>query len=130
MLGGNRAESFGTVFELSPNGKGVWKEQVIHAFAGDQEGEAPEAGLTFDKAGNLYGTTFWQGNVKYCAGNGCGVVFKLSPENGTWLATTLHEFTEGHSYSSLIFDSSKRHLYGTISGDNQTTFGLVFKLTP
>lgn len=51
----------GTVFELSPAANGLWsewKETVIHSFHNDRkDGAHPCAGLTFDKEGNLWGTT-------------------------------------------------------------------------
>lgn len=34
---------------------------VIHAFNGGADGARPQAGLTIDTAGNLYGTTGWGG---------------------------------------------------------------------
>jgi len=44
---------------------------VLHSFSGGGDGDSPSAGLTMDKAGNLYGTTEYG-----AAGN--GTVFKLS----------------------------------------------------
>src|SRR5260370_1801942 len=68
----------GTVFELSPNGSGGWSESVLHSFTGGfGEGKYPwYAGVIFDSAGNLYGTTSGGGHNSECAG-GCGVVYKL-----------------------------------------------------
>ncbi len=37
---------------------------VIHNFSGGQDGATPYAGLTMDKAGNFYGTTFSGGGSK------------------------------------------------------------------
>jgi uncharacterized repeat protein (TIGR03803 family) len=59
----------GMVFELSPAPGGGWTETVLHSF-NDTEGWVPAAGLTFDAAGNLYGTTLY------------GDVFELSPNEG------------------------------------------------
>jgi uncharacterized repeat protein (TIGR03803 family) len=59
----------GTVFELKRTQDG-WKEEVLHHFVGT-DGESPGAGVIFDKAGNLYGTTTSGGS------NGGGTVFKL-----------------------------------------------------
>ena len=47
---------YGTVFKLTPNSDGSWSESVLHVFDG-WDGGNPAAQLTFDKAGNLYGTT-------------------------------------------------------------------------
>src|SRR5580658_4166882 len=51
----------GTVFELSPGRKG-WTETQLYSFApGKSLGTVPVGGLVFDKAGNLYGTTWAPG---------------------------------------------------------------------
>ena len=47
----------GTVFELSPQQGGGWTEKVLHSFGNGNDGSDPFAGLVFDSAGNLYGTT-------------------------------------------------------------------------
>jgi uncharacterized repeat protein (TIGR03803 family) len=36
------------------------------------------AGLIFDVAGNLYGTTEYGGDYQ-CDGTGCGIVFEIRP---------------------------------------------------
>ena len=49
----------GTVFELMPNG-GQWTEKVLYNFCHPgmncSDGSQPTSKLTFDSAGNLYGT--------------------------------------------------------------------------
>ena len=47
----------GTLFTLIPNADGSWKKKVLHRFKSGADGANPNAGLTFDHAGNLYGTT-------------------------------------------------------------------------
>ncbi len=49
--------NYGTVFQLTPNGNGVWTENTLYQFTGGSDGGNSVAGLTFDAAGNLYGTT-------------------------------------------------------------------------
>jgi uncharacterized repeat protein (TIGR03803 family) len=114
----------GVVFQLTPNANGSWREKVLHSFGG-RDGYAPIASLTFDHAGNLYGTTF-EGGVL-----GLGVVFKLAPNsNGGWHETVLHAFYDHPGalpYAGVIFDGAG-NLYGTDSGN--TTFGSVFEVTP
>ncbi len=52
------AYTVGTVFELTPAVGGGWTEQVLHSFSTNgTDGNLPQAGLIFDAAGNLYGTT-------------------------------------------------------------------------
>jgi uncharacterized repeat protein (TIGR03803 family) len=68
----------GTVFELTPNVTGGWKEKVLYSFD-YKDGLAPGA-LIFDAAGNLYGTTEYGGNGSCNIGNfGCGTVFEIKP---------------------------------------------------
>jgi len=119
----------GVVFELTPNANGSWKEKVLHSFRGRNGAEPND--LTFGPAGDLYGNTKW-GGVNGCF-NGCGVVFKLTPNNGGWKETALHTFVD-HSGAgpggSLIFDANG-NLYGVSGGDgNGHTFGSVFEITP
>ncbi|MGA8149439.1 MAG: choice-of-anchor tandem repeat GloVer-containing protein [Terriglobales bacterium] len=139
-LGGCSATGCGVVFKLTPMPGGSWKETKLHRFTGGKDGGVPYAGLIFDQAGNLYGTTTSRGNLSYCNGTGCGVVFKLTPmPGGSWKETALHQFTGGKDgaspYASLIFDQSG-NLYGTttsggnLSYCNGTGCGVVFKLTP
>jgi uncharacterized repeat protein (TIGR03803 family) len=54
-LGGG-AEDAGVVFKLAPNSKSGWSETVLHDFR-DRPGALPVAGVVFDTAGNLFGTT-------------------------------------------------------------------------
>jgi uncharacterized repeat protein (TIGR03803 family) len=119
----------GTVFELNAQAGGVWTETVLHAFS-TKHGDDPQAGLAFDAAGNLYGTTT-QG-ISSCQGV-CGVVFKLTPQaGGKWIETILHNFTFLNGYDpvgSLIFDPAG-NLYGATSWGGAHNVGTVFELTP
>jgi uncharacterized repeat protein (TIGR03803 family) len=62
----------GAVFELTP-AAGGWIYNVIYRFPHQTNGSFPLAGLIFDAAGNLYGTTTYGG-----ANNG-GTVFEILP---------------------------------------------------
>lgn len=101
-------------------------EKVLFTFTGS-DGEAPDASLIFDRAGNLYGTTSQGGT------NGYGTVFKLSPSaSGTWTETVLHSFdrTDGaNPEGSLIFDRAG-NLYGRTSQGGASGNGTVFELSP
>ncbi|MGC2110115.1 MAG: choice-of-anchor tandem repeat GloVer-containing protein, partial [Candidatus Korobacteraceae bacterium] len=51
---------YGTVFELALKQGGGWTEKKLHSFQipiYHSEGSSPDAGVVFDAAGNLYGTT-------------------------------------------------------------------------
>jgi uncharacterized repeat protein (TIGR03803 family) len=120
------AARVGTVFELSPNGDGSWTETVLHSFV-TTDGAYPDAGVVFDQAGNLYGTTV-SGGVR-----GFGTTFKLMPNHdGSWTESVLHSFLNrpgAMPLGGLIVDKQGK-LYGPTAGDDRTTFGSVFEVTP
>src|SRR5215467_4273483 len=53
---GGGGANWGIVFQLTPGSNGNWTETVLYNFQ-PGGGVSPEAGLIFDAAGNLYGTT-------------------------------------------------------------------------
>jgi hypothetical protein len=122
----------GTVFELSPETGGSWKETILYSFQGGNDGSEPLAKLIMDRSGNLYGTTAESGGKQLCE-NGCGIVFELIPgANGTWTESILHAFTRpegGYSDAGLVFDAAG-NLYGTTSSYGPFNNGTVFKLSP
>jgi uncharacterized repeat protein (TIGR03803 family) len=65
----------GVVFKLSKTDK----ETLLYSFTGGADGAVPYAGLTRDTKGNLYGTTYSGGDLSCADGQGCGVVFELTP---------------------------------------------------
>jgi uncharacterized repeat protein (TIGR03803 family) len=132
MQGGCQGAGCGLVFKLTPTSKGRWKETVLYTFTGGKDGAGPDADLTFDAAGNLYGTTYG-GGIANC-GYACGVAFKLTPaSNGKWKESVLHSFTGGNDggtpASGLILDP-KGNLYGSAEYGGADGWGVVFELTP
>jgi uncharacterized repeat protein (TIGR03803 family) len=115
----------GVVFKLTRTGSS-WTESVPYSFAGPPDGGGPTGGLVFDAAGNLYGTTYYGGNI------GLGTAFQLSPSGSGWTEIILQNFGSSsngnYPYSGLIIDDSG-NLYGTTEfgpiGD-----GTVFELAP
>ena len=116
----------GTVFELTPNGDGKWTEEVLYSFNGN-DGDRPESGLVFDSTGSLYGTTPSGGD------GGAGVVFKLAPDShGGWNEAVVHSFFNRPGFSPIagVVSDPSGNLYGTTPGDDVTTFGSVYEITP
>lgn len=70
--GGRPSCDCGTVFKLILSG-GSWKEKIVHYFGRHFDGYAPNYGLTFDAAGNLYGATPAGGTSRK------GMIFKFTP---------------------------------------------------
>ena len=123
----------GTVFELTPTDDGGWTEKKLHSFGlNSKDGIYPFAGLVFDAAGNLYGTTY-QGGDFTCGDSGCGTVFELTRTGGRWLEKKLHNFGNGtdgaNPYAGLTFDAAG-NLYGTTAQGGDYNNGTVFELTP
>jgi uncharacterized repeat protein (TIGR03803 family) len=125
----------GTVFRLTPVSGGGWKEKVLHAFQGNGDGMDPTVGVTLDKAGNLYGTTF--GDNITCGGK-CGTVFELVKVGTSYTESLLYTFqgeSDGEFPSSRLIIDALGNLYGTtnaggITGCGGTGCGAVFRLTP
>lgn len=130
------AHGGGTVFALSPSGGGQYTESILYNFSGP-DGAYPAAGVIFDAAGNLYGTTSAGGTGRGCQ-LGCGTAYQLTPSNGGWQENVLVNFDFGRAgleggiypYSGLVADASG-NLYGTTiySGQNSLN-GIVYKLAP
>ncbi len=122
---GGGAHGYGTVFKLTHQASGEWKETIIHsfpAFSGD--GQLPFGGLVFDPQGNVYGTTEGGGT------HGYGAVFELTPGLGEWTETVLFNFPIPQSthkvgccpQSGLII-GPRGSLYGTTNAAYELTHG-------
>ncbi len=133
------ANGVGTVFELVAGAGGTWTEKVLYNFgAGSTDAASPYSGVTFDAAGNIYGTTANGGAFSCSTFGTCGTVYQLKPGSSGWTEKILHSFnynnTDGFDpIGGVIFDQ-QGNLYGTTKWGgnfgNQNGFGTVFELTP
>ena len=104
---------------------------VIYSFIQNSVGAQPNAGVTLDRNGNIYGTNYFYGL-------GYGTVYKLTQRNGAWAPTVLYEFqggTDGANPASRVVFGPDGTLYGTTSkgggsGCSAQGCGTVFRLTP
>jgi uncharacterized repeat protein (TIGR03803 family) len=124
----------GTIFKLAPNANGSWTQSVLYSFTTEGlDGLFVVSAVIFDQAGNLYGTTVEGGNRSICGGQGCGVVYKLTPNSdGSWTESVLHSFngSDGETLvGGLVFDTNG-NLYGTAASGGAYGHGVVFKLAP
>ena len=132
--GGDYFYPGGVVFKLTPKGK----ETILYSFCPQGypclDGTQPSSLLVLDREGNLYGTA-GGGSNDNCDGDGCGLVFKVTPKGKE---TVVYNFcprgpnlcTDGFwPYAGVIFDQ-KGNLYGTTQSGGATNGGVVFKLTP
>lgn len=124
------AHNGGTVYRLTPEENGQWKEKVLYSFDSQNGGGyAPYAGVVLDSAGNVYGTTRNGGM------NGVGTVFELVAPFGktkTYEEKTLWNFNETNGATpddSLILDGAGS-LYGTTQAGGVGGSGVVFEVTP
>lgn len=126
------AFGYGTVFQLGATGD----EQVLYSFTGGADGANPYASLIRDAAGNLYGTTYYGGDLSCNSPNGCGTVFKVDTF-GT--ESVLYSFTGGadgaYPYAGLVRDATG-NLYGTtyyggdLTCNSPNGCGTVFQVHP
>jgi hypothetical protein len=71
--GGGDSHCFcGVVFKMTPDSNGKWSYTVLHRFTG-KDGYSPQASLTLDDKGNIYGTTTEGGPGGY------SVEFEITP---------------------------------------------------
>jgi uncharacterized repeat protein (TIGR03803 family) len=99
--------------------------KLLHEFTGGpSDGETPYfAGVRFDAAGNLYGTT-QGGGVNYS-----GTLYKITPDGNE---TLLHSF-DGQGGGSLVnsgvaIDEATGDIYGTTNGGGKGDFlGIIWK---
>ncbi len=122
----------GTVFKLT-NNDGTYTESVIWNFAGGTDGSSPFDGLIFDTAGNLYGTTAAGGSTTACAGEGCGIVFELSPSGSSWTEKILYPFqggNDGKNPNSGVVMDGVGNLYGNTWQGGSGGGGTVWELSP
>lgn len=111
---------------------------VIHTFTGGKDGSEPFAGLTMDRAGNLYGTAIGGGTY------GDGTVYKLSYNGTGWIFHPLYSFAgeasgnDGAAPTGGLTIGPDGSLYGTTysGGEGDCPFfqyrgcGTVFNLKP
>jgi hypothetical protein len=142
----------GTLYQLRPPAKqgDPWTETVLHVFKGSDgnDGASPFGGLIMDAAGNLYGTTGYDGSgncMLFGSRVGCGIVYELSPpaqKGGDWTETVLYNFQGNKDgqlpIGDLVFDK-QGNLYGATQygggfGSCNAPFdqhcGTIFKLNP
>lgn len=117
------AGGVGAAFELTPSGSG-WNFDLLYPFLGGSGLAGPDGDLVMDSAGNLYGAAYSLG--------GDGLVFKLTPSDGTWIYSVLHQFNgnDGHGAQGAITIDAQGNLYGTTFGGGAHDWGTVWEIAP
>jgi hypothetical protein len=84
----------GGIFRLTPpptscpNSNCYWRETMLHWFTGQPDGATLTSRLIFDRAGNIYGTTFFGGAYN------TGAAYELSPGHGGWTESVIYSFNQ------------------------------------
>lgn len=130
VIGGE--SNCGTVFQLTPGSGGQWQQTVLHSFDCFGEGKNPYGGVTLDSQGNLYGTTAAGGSNGICAGDGCGVVYKLSRSGSGWVETVLYSFGDSPDAAGpggpVVFNRNG-NMVGTTPDGGAFGSGAIYQLS-
>ncbi|MGA8733068.1 MAG: choice-of-anchor tandem repeat GloVer-containing protein [Terriglobales bacterium] len=114
-----------------------WKEKMLYSFQGGpygHDGDEPAGGVVFDKAGNVYGATWYGGS------SGCGTAYRLAPpaqKITRWTETLLHVFNgpDGCYPSGGLIADGAGNFYG-VTGEGgiisclHVGCGAVYELSP
>jgi len=98
----------------------------LYSFNGGNDGAFPHSEVVFDRAGDIFGTTYSGGQ------GGVGTVYKLIPSQGGWSESVIYNFggnSGGSPQSGVILDSNE-NLYGTTQQGFGYNYGTVYELTP
>jgi uncharacterized repeat protein (TIGR03803 family) len=122
------ANDVGTVYKLT-HSNGSWTESVIYSFKGGSDGDSPISTLVTDTKGNLYGTTSDGGAAK-C---GCGTIFRLARDGGTWTESVAYRFpgtpNPGFAYNGMVSDG-KGNFYGATVHGGTGNDGAIYHFIP
>jgi uncharacterized repeat protein (TIGR03803 family) len=117
----------GTIFKLMPPASPPWQESVLHSFSCYTDGKNPHGGASFDRSGNLDGTTVAGGSGGSCGSDGCGVLFQLTPQT----ENVLHDFTAGRDGfgpgGGVVFDPSG-NIYGMTPDGGSHSEGTIYEV--
>jgi uncharacterized repeat protein (TIGR03803 family) len=121
---GGGAHDLGTLFVIDPTTGGY---TTLYSFSGP-DGALPQAGLSTDVNGVLYGTTYQGGSTWTTGATGLGTVFRFDPKSLT--ETVLYSFLgpEGSNpRGNLALDASGT-IYSTAQTGGASNLGVIWKL--
>jgi len=114
------SNNYGTIWKVSKSGK----ETVLHNFAGyPSDGCWPQAGVTRDSKGNLYGVAY------ACGANNVGALYRLSAKRKLNLLHSF-DFSGGGTPAGEVQRTTKGTLFGTTLGGGTYSYGTVWKYVP
>jgi uncharacterized repeat protein (TIGR03803 family) len=113
---GGAYTNFGTVFEITTNG--VFRNLISF---NSTNGAFPQAGLTQDAEGNLWGTTYLGGTF------GDGTLFKIAT-NGSFTSFPF-SVADGDQPNAVLVQGTNGSYYGTTQFGGTNGYGSVFQFT-
>lgn len=108
---------YGTVFMI--NASGV--EKILQSFTGGADGGVPNAGLSIDSNGNLFGTTFAGGS------SGLGTVFEVTAAGQFSTLYTFPDNAHGSHPNAAMTLGTDGNLYGTTQYGGTSNRGTIFE---
>lgn len=101
--------------------------QVIHQFTGREDQGIPANTMAIDRAGNLYGTTAFQGLGPY------GTVFRMERSGSSWIFNKLYTFRgkgDGVAPYEVVVGTDGVVYGATYGNTDDDCCGLVYELRP
>ncbi|MGC2108912.1 MAG: choice-of-anchor tandem repeat GloVer-containing protein [Candidatus Korobacteraceae bacterium] len=127
------SNDLGSVYRLRPPAtpprsvESPWTHTLLYSFGYERDGFGPTGELTLDQAGNIYGTTEFNG------AGGNGMTYELTLSDGEWTENVLFSPTgyqgAGQIDGGVIFDNAG-NLYGVMENGGQYSMGGVYELSP
>jgi len=131
----------GMAFELSPADKDKWSLKSLFSFPvsglpGAEPVDSPtyvgaSDGAPYDGKSPLFGVTAYGGaNSCYTGAGGCGAIYELTPENGTWSLSNIYSFLGGRDgyYPLSLTSDAAGNLYGATWWGGTFNAGAAFRL--
>jgi len=113
------ADSYGTVFKFNPTTGAITTLAVFNG----ANGSYPNGGLSIDRNGNLYGTTYSGG------ANNDGTVFEIAAGTSTLTTIVTFDGTNGANPQAGVTIDGNGYLYGTTIHGGTNNVGTVFEIS-
>jgi uncharacterized repeat protein (TIGR03803 family) len=111
--------NMGVVFKVSKSGK----QTVLYTFPGKPDAAYPGSDLLLDKAGNIYGASYYGGV------SGFGAIFKLTKSGKESVLYSFGATPDGNYPGSGLTQDAAGNLYGTTGYGGESGNGTAFKIT-
>jgi len=117
-----------TLAMLAPSAQAA-QFKVLYNFQGGSDGGNPYTGLVPDGQGGYYGTTSYGGGTG-CGGNGCGMIYDVSPDGIETVAYAFAGDADGRAPYASLTPQKDGSFLGTTSEDGRYSGGTIFTFTP